>query len=127
VASVFAAGDMARPRDGTRIEHWHAAREAGERAALAMLGAELGPRPAPWVFSEVAGTTLDVVGWAPSWDELRPVPGGFAYLVDGHVAQLAIIDGALPVEAARTLLASRPTLEEVRALPVRDTGGAPSV
>ncbi|HET7521349.1 MAG TPA: FAD-dependent oxidoreductase [Candidatus Limnocylindria bacterium] len=125
--ALFAAGDMARPRDGVRIEHWHAAREAGERAALAMLGAELPPRPAPWVFSEVAGRTLDVVGWAPAWDEVRAVPGGFAYLVGGRVAQLAIIDGALPVEAARALVASRPALPELDALPPRDTGGAPTV
>ena len=27
-AGILAAGDMARPRDGVRIEHWHAAREA---------------------------------------------------------------------------------------------------
>jgi 3-phenylpropionate/trans-cinnamate dioxygenase ferredoxin reductase subunit len=113
-AGIFAAGDMARPRGGARIEHWHAAREAGERAALAMLGAELPPRPAPWVFSEVAGTTLDVVGWAPTWDEVVEVPGGFAYVVGGRVAQLAIIGGAIPVEAARELMATRPSLEEFR-------------
>jgi 3-phenylpropionate/trans-cinnamate dioxygenase ferredoxin reductase subunit len=114
-AGVFAAGDMARPRDGARIEHWHAARETGERAALAMLDAELPPRPAPWVFSEVAGTTLDVVGWAPTWDEVVEVPGGFAYLVGGRVAQLAIIGSAIPVEAARELMASWPSLDEFRA------------
>jgi 3-phenylpropionate/trans-cinnamate dioxygenase ferredoxin reductase subunit len=113
-AGIFAAGDMARPRGGARIEHWHAARETGERAALAMLGAELPPRPAPWVFSEVAGTTLDVVGWAPTWDEVVEVPGGFAYVVGGRVAQLAIIGGAIPVEAARELMATRPSLEEFR-------------
>ncbi|HEY7464049.1 MAG TPA: FAD-dependent oxidoreductase [Candidatus Limnocylindria bacterium] len=113
-AGIFAAGDMARPRGGARIEHWHAARETGERAALAMLDAELPPRPAPWVFSEVAGTTLDVVGWAPTWDEVVEVPGGFAYVVGGRVAQLAIIGGAIPVEAARELMATRPSLEEFR-------------
>jgi 3-phenylpropionate/trans-cinnamate dioxygenase ferredoxin reductase subunit len=114
-AGIFAAGDMARPRGGARIEHWHAARETGERAALAMLDAELPPRPAPWVFSEVAGTTLDVVGWAPTWDEVVEVPGGFAYLVGGRVAQLAIIGSAIPVEAARELMASWPSLDEFRA------------
>ena len=35
--AVFAAGDVARVA-GRRVEHWHAAREGGERAALAMLG-----------------------------------------------------------------------------------------
>ena len=66
--SVWAAGDVARI-DGRRIEHWHAAREGGERAALSMLGKPLPPPRAPWVFSEVAGDLIDVVGWAPTWEE----------------------------------------------------------
>ena len=66
--SVWAAGDVARI-EGRRIEHWHAAREGGERAGLSMLGKPLPPPRAPWVFSEVAGELLDVVGWAPTWDE----------------------------------------------------------
>ena len=69
---------MARPRDGVRIEHWHAAREAGERAALAMLDQPLPPRRAPWFFSEVAGITLDVLGMATAWDEIVAMPGLFA-------------------------------------------------
>ena len=109
---------MARRRDGVRIEHWHAAREAGERAALSILGQPLPALPAPWVFSEVAGTTLDVVGMAPAWDEVVPLAGGFAYLLNARVAQLAIIDGGMPVERARELLATRPTLRDVAALTV---------
>ena len=92
-AGVLAAGDMARPRDGVRIEHWHAAREGGERAALAMLDQPLPPRRAPWFFSEVAGVTLDVLGTATAWDEIVAMPGLFAYVTDGRVVQLAVIDG----------------------------------
>jgi 3-phenylpropionate/trans-cinnamate dioxygenase ferredoxin reductase subunit len=100
-ASVFAAGDMARPVDGPRIEHWHAAREAGEAAALGMLGEPPTPRRAPWVFSEFAGAKLDVVGWAPTWDEIVVRGGVHAYVLNGQVEQVAILDGAVAVEAAR--------------------------
>src|SRR4029079_17798244 len=50
--ALYAAGDVARPRNAARVEHWHSARESGERAALAMLGEPLTPRRVPWVFSE---------------------------------------------------------------------------
>jgi 3-phenylpropionate/trans-cinnamate dioxygenase ferredoxin reductase subunit len=108
-ASVFAAGDMARPADGPRVEHWHAAREAGEAAALGMLGEPPQPRRAPWVFSEFAGAKLDVVGWAPAWDEIVVRGGVHAYVLNGRVAQLAILDGAVPVEAARELVEQHPS------------------
>jgi NAD(P)H-nitrite reductase large subunit len=111
----YAAGDVARPRDGARVEHWHAARESGERAALAVMGELLPPRRAPWVFSEFAGAKLDVVGWAPRWDEVVPLAGGWAYVVDGLVGQLAIADSALPVERARSAVEQRVTVEQLEA------------
>jgi 3-phenylpropionate/trans-cinnamate dioxygenase ferredoxin reductase component len=107
VPGTFAAGDMARV-DGRRVEHWHAAREGGARAALAMLGKQLTPARAPWVFSEFAGQQLDVVGFAPTWDEtvvLGDAGGGrFAvgYLRDGMVAQLAVVNTAIPIDEARS-------------------------
>jgi 3-phenylpropionate/trans-cinnamate dioxygenase ferredoxin reductase subunit len=106
--SVFAAGDVARPADGPRVEHWHAAREAGEAAALGMLGEPPRPRRAPWVFSEFAGAKLDVVGWALAWDEIVVRGGLHAYVVNGRVEQIAILDGAIPVEAARGLVEEHP-------------------
>jgi 3-phenylpropionate/trans-cinnamate dioxygenase ferredoxin reductase component len=109
-ASVFAAGDVARPADGPRVEHWHAAREAGEAAALGMLDEPPPPRRAPWVFSEFADAKLDVLGWAPAWDDLVVRAGVVAYLVEGRVAQLAILDGAIRVEAARAFVERRPPL-----------------
>jgi 3-phenylpropionate/trans-cinnamate dioxygenase ferredoxin reductase component len=109
--SVWAAGDVARI-DGRRIEHWHAAREGGERAALAMLGRPVPPPRAPWVFSEVAGDVLDVVGWAPAWDETITLGGGerfaVAYVVDERVTQLAIVNGAIAAEEARRFVERRP-------------------
>ena len=102
---VWAAGDVARV-DGRRVEHWHAAREAGERAALSMLDLPVPPPPQPWVFSEIAGTALDVFGDARGWDEERWLAEGSVLACEtaGRVVQLAIIGGALPPERARELI-----------------------
>jgi NADPH-dependent 2,4-dienoyl-CoA reductase/sulfur reductase-like enzyme len=113
---VFAAGDMARPRDGVRVEHWHAARESGERAALAMLDQPVAAARAPWIFSEVAGATVDVVGLAASWDDALTRDGVHAYLSGGRVVQVAIIDGAVEVEAARRLVEEEGTGQQLAAL-----------
>jgi NADPH-dependent 2,4-dienoyl-CoA reductase/sulfur reductase-like enzyme len=113
---ILAAGDMARPRGGARIEHWHAAREMGERAALAMLQQPLPARRAPWVFSEVAGATLDVVGSAPAWDEIVVKGDVHAYIVDGRVGQLAVINGRVPIEHARLFVERSPPAEELAGL-----------
>jgi 3-phenylpropionate/trans-cinnamate dioxygenase ferredoxin reductase subunit len=114
--SIYAAGDVARV-DGRRVEHWHAAREGGEAVALAMLGEAVPPRPAPWVYSEFAGHLLDVVGYAPTFDETLPLDDGrlVAYLQGSEVAQLAIIDGALDVAWAREFTARRGSLLELEA------------
>lgn len=104
---IFAAGDVARV-DRLRVEHWHAAREGGERAALAMLGQPVTPQRAPWVFSEVAGQRLDVVGIATDWEEERRIGEGdrfaIAHLAGGRVAQVTIVNGAAPVEETRALV-----------------------
>jgi len=102
---IWAAGDVARV-DGRRVEHWHAAREGGERAALSMLGMPGSPPRASWVFSEVAGADIDVVGDAREWDEERWVSRGsvLAYLRDERVVQVAVIGSAIPIEHARGLV-----------------------
>ena len=113
VAAILAAGDVARPEGGPRVEHWHAAREAGERAALSILGEPLPAPRAPWVFSEFAGAKLDVVGWAQRWDEIVEWRGAYAYIVGGTVAQLAILDASFPVEDARAFIERRPSRAEL--------------
>jgi NADPH-dependent 2,4-dienoyl-CoA reductase/sulfur reductase-like enzyme len=115
-AGILAAGDMARPRDGVRVEHWHAARESGERAALAMLGLEVPPPRAPWIFSEVVGVTVDVVGVATDWDDTLIRGGVHAYLHGGRLVQVAVIDGAVEVEAARRLVEGNGTPQQLAAL-----------
>jgi 3-phenylpropionate/trans-cinnamate dioxygenase ferredoxin reductase subunit len=105
--AVWAAGDVARIDDSQRIEHWHAAREAGERAALSMLGLPVPAPPAPWVFSEIGGTTVDVIGATAGWDEERWLDRErrvLAYLAGGRVIGLAIVDGAVAPDVARRLM-----------------------
>jgi NADPH-dependent 2,4-dienoyl-CoA reductase/sulfur reductase-like enzyme len=118
--SVLAAGDVARPRDGVRVEHWHAAREGGERAAATLLGAAAGPQRTPWVFSEFAGSTLDVFG-LPALDhemvEHRRADAiaAVSYVRGGLVEALAILDGSLPAEMARGLVERSVAVAEVAA------------
>ena len=113
--AVWAAGDVARVA-GRRIEHWHAAREGGERAARSMLGLDLAPAQEPWTFSEVAGAAIDVVGSPEGWDEETwIVPDRLvAFLGGGRVVQVASIDSALAAAEMRRLVAAHATIGEVR-------------
>ena len=125
---IFAAGDVARvphplaEGERIRVEHWHAAREGGEAAALGMLGLDPGPPRAPWVYTEFAGLLVDVVGWAPDFDEERVVGDpaldrfAVAYVRGGRVAQLATVNGWVPVEQARAFVESRPTAASLESL-----------
>ena len=103
---IWAAGDVARV-EGQRVEHWHAAREAGERAALSMLDLPVPVLPAPWLFSEVAGISLDVFGNAAGWDEERWIRDGsvLAYLDGDRVVQLAVIGSVVDPARARGVVA----------------------
>jgi NADPH-dependent 2,4-dienoyl-CoA reductase/sulfur reductase-like enzyme len=124
---VFAAGDVARPRGGVRVEHWHAARETGERAALAMLGEVPPARRAPWIYSDFGGAHLDVVGLvgpgAGAGAQERvlgdPSSGRFAVAWSGPSATLAgvaIAGGALAPEDARRLVEAAAPVEEAERL-----------
>jgi 3-phenylpropionate/trans-cinnamate dioxygenase ferredoxin reductase subunit len=115
-ASIWSAGDVARagPR---RVEHWHAAREAGERAALSMLGLPPTPHRVPWVFSEVGGVALDVIGAAEGWDDERWLAGGsvLAFLDGSRVVQLAVIGSALEPERGRAIVEAEASLATLEA------------
>lgn len=114
--AVWAAGDVARVA-GQRVEHWHAAREGGERAARSMLGMDLEPAPQPWTFSEVAGAAIDVVGSPEQWDEESWIVADrlVAFADAGRVVQLASVDSALSAEAMRRVVAAGASVGEVRA------------
>jgi NADPH-dependent 2,4-dienoyl-CoA reductase/sulfur reductase-like enzyme len=118
-AAVWAAGDVARMEGRLRIEHWHAAREGGERAALAMLGQPIPSPPAPWVFSEIGGRTLDLLGAFDAWDEERWLDADqslLAYLRAGRVVGLATVDGALAPDVARRLVGEGSAPEDIAAV-----------
>lgn len=112
--AIWAAGDAARPGQ-RRVEHWHAAREAGERAALSMLDLPLPAPRAPWLFSEVGGTALDVIGDARAWDEEVWVRDGavLAYLLAGRIVQLALIGAAFDPEIGRGLVERGSSVREL--------------
>ena len=111
---VWAAGDVARVA-GTRFEHWHGARDGGARAARSMLGLPLGPREVPWLFSEVAGMAVDVVG--DSGGDLGEEAMGddvVAFRDRDRVAGIAVVGSALGADAARRLVAAGASVDDVR-------------
>jgi NADPH-dependent 2,4-dienoyl-CoA reductase/sulfur reductase-like enzyme len=112
--AAWAAGDVARV-GGSRVEHWHAAREAGERAALSMLGQPVPDRPPDWVFSEIAGSMLDVVGDVSGWDaeEWLDPDRLLVYLRDGRPIGVASIDGRLATDTARRLLSGGTSVDDL--------------
>lgn len=128
---IFAAGDVARV-DGRRIEHWHAAREGGERAALAMLGRDLPAARAPWIYSDFGDRHLDVVGAALGDERIELLaveerrPSAVAWVdTDGRVTQLAVTGGFADIDVVRPLISSRPTVAELeRAILGADQGTA---
>lgn len=125
---VWAAGDVARV-DGLRVEHWHAAREAGERVARSILGEPVPVVRAPWVFSEVAGVAVDIVGVASTFDDevaFGDASGdrfGSVLLSGGLPRQIASVGGWADVDALRSLLERDGTLDELRQIGLA-TGGA---
>ena len=103
--AVWAAGDVARLA-GRAGEHWHAARDSGERAALSILGLPVAPPRAPWIFTEVAGVAVDIFGDAVAGDEERWMldGGAIARMRDHRLVQLIVIGSGIPAEAARGLV-----------------------
>ena len=69
-----------------------------------MLGQPVPAARAPWIFSEVAGVTVDVIGAAASGDDAVVWGGVHAHVSGGRVVQVTIIDGAVEVETARRLV-----------------------
>ncbi|MGZ8475423.1 MAG: NAD(P)/FAD-dependent oxidoreductase [Candidatus Limnocylindria bacterium] len=115
-SAVLAVGDVARSA-GRAGEHWHAARESGERAALTILGRPAAPHRAPWIFTEVAGVAVDAFGEAEMGDDERWIVdgGAIARMRDHRLAQLIVIGAAIPAEVARNLVEKGSSEAEVRA------------
>jgi NAD(P)H-nitrite reductase large subunit len=114
--ALWAAGDVARV-EGTTGGHWHAARESGERAALSILGFAVPPPRAPWAFTEVLGTPVDVFGEAdPDADEMWVAEDAvIARSEGGAVRQLIVIAGALAADTGRSLVEGNGSHNDIRA------------
>lgn len=117
--AILAAGDVARV-EGRRVEHWHAAREGGERAAFSILGREPAAVRAPWIFSDFSGHHLDVVGATAGGERVEVLEGaGSGPLavawVDrrDRVTQLVVTDRLADPEACRGLIESGAKSNEV--------------
>jgi hypothetical protein len=81
-----------------------------------MLGLAIGPDPAPWVFSEVAGHPLDVIGAPETWEAQEWIVNGrlLAFTAAGRVVQLASIGSAMAPERMRTIVERGAPIGEVR-------------
>lgn len=75
VDGIFAAGDVANfyspiLDERLRIEHWANAQSQGRAAALNMLGRKEPYNEVPWFWSDQYDLNMQLVGHAPSWDEV---------------------------------------------------------
>lgn len=126
VESVWAAGDVASAA-GLRVEHWHAARESGERVARSILGEPPPPPRPPWVFTEVVGVPVDAVGapW-PSFDDEMVLGDasrgrfGVALLERGELRRVVSVGGWTDAAQLRVVVAERPSLAALRRLTTND-------
>jgi NADPH-dependent 2,4-dienoyl-CoA reductase/sulfur reductase-like enzyme len=110
---IYAAGDVARyPLRGenVRIEHWVHAERMGQCAAANLLGMAQAFRDVPFFWTRHYDTSVQYVGYAGEWDELR---------VDGDPARG---DGTVRYLARRQ--ASGRGVGGARVGEPRDRGGA---
>jgi NADPH-dependent 2,4-dienoyl-CoA reductase/sulfur reductase-like enzyme len=73
---IFAAGDIARYRDGRtceliRVEHWVVAERQGQVAAANLLGGRETFDAPPFFWSNHYGHAIRYVGHAPNWDSVE--------------------------------------------------------
>jgi 3-phenylpropionate/trans-cinnamate dioxygenase ferredoxin reductase component len=130
VPGVFAAGDVAshaHPVLGrVRVEHFDNAVKMGTHAARAMLGSTAPFDDPHWFWSDQYDHELQMVGWAPTWDELvvrgRLDERRFLafFLVEGVPRAVVGLDRGREVRrAGRLVAAARPV--DPRALRDEDT------
>jgi hypothetical protein len=83
-----------------------------------MLGLPVPSPPEAWVFSEIGGASLDLIGATEGWDDEIWLDGRrsvLAYVRADRVVGLAAIDGAIAPDLARRLVENRAAPAEVAA------------
>lgn len=108
---VFAAGDVARwasPSGGSiRTEHWTAAGQQGRVVAAALLGHAQPLHEVPYVWSDQAGVTLQLLGTPQPGDEVtvaEPGPPGALLALYGRAG---VLTAAFGIGSPRLVLRQR--------------------
>jgi NADPH-dependent 2,4-dienoyl-CoA reductase/sulfur reductase-like enzyme len=124
-SNIWAAGDAARypGRRGEliRVEHWVLAQRQGQTAAHNILGHAIPFEDPPFFWSQHYDVPINVVGYAPDWDEVivRGDPGRRDVLVgfrkEGKIESVASIYRDLESLRAEQALAvdDQPALEDL--------------
>ena len=68
--NIYAAGDIARLRDGYRVEHWVVAQRMGQTAARNIIGKRQRYDAVPFFWTTQFDATVNYVGHAHEWDDV---------------------------------------------------------
>ena len=115
VDGIFAAGDVANfyspiLDERLRIEHWANAQSQGRAAALNMLGRKEPYNEVPWFWSDQYDLNMQLVGHAPSWDEVvfrgsvRERTFTAFYLKDGRLRAALAVNRFRDIRPSRELI-----------------------
>jgi 3-phenylpropionate/trans-cinnamate dioxygenase ferredoxin reductase subunit len=129
IPGIYAAGDVASwpyaPAGApaplrVRLEHYDNALRQGEAAARNMLGKQVPYTPVPYFWSDQYDLNLQMVGYAPEWDQFI-LRGGIEarslaafYLAGGRLRAVVLVNRVRDLGPARRLAAAGAVLDPVQ-------------